>query len=115
MVTIEKLKEYGADADSGLARCFGNEDLYLKLVGMMPTEKHFEELSAALEENNLDKAFEAAHALKGTAGNLSLMPLYGPLVEITELLRTRTDTDYSDLMDVISEKRQELQKLYEES
>ena len=32
MVTIEGLKQYGADVESGLKRCMNNEGFYLKLV-----------------------------------------------------------------------------------
>ncbi len=32
MLTIDDLKTYGADTDTGLARCVGNEALYLRLV-----------------------------------------------------------------------------------
>ena len=32
MVTIEKLKEFGADTEEGLNRCMGNQDLYFRLV-----------------------------------------------------------------------------------
>ena len=59
----------------------------------------------------LDAAFESAHALKGVAGNLSLTPLYEPLVSITELLRAREDTDYSNLLNEILMQRDKLEKL----
>ena len=36
MITIEKLNAFGANAAEGLARCFGNESLYLKLVATIP-------------------------------------------------------------------------------
>ena len=31
MLTVEKLKDYGADVEKGLARCANNEALYLRL------------------------------------------------------------------------------------
>ena len=34
MITIEELKNNGADVNTGLSRCVGKEDLYLKLVNM---------------------------------------------------------------------------------
>ena len=40
-----------------------------------------------------------AHALKGVLGNLALTPIFKPVSEMTELLRTRTDTDYTPLYD----------------
>ena len=86
-MTIEALEAYGADVKSGLARCMGMRDFYLKLVGMVLEDENFERLDRALAARDTREAFEAAHALKGAAGNLGLTPLYGPLSEITEKLR----------------------------
>ena len=97
MLNIESLKEYGADVEEALTRCYGNEEFYLKLVGMMLNEASFTNLDKALAENDLSGAFEAAHALKGVCANLALTPLLEPVKEITELLRARTEMDYSDL------------------
>lgn len=99
MITIEKLKGFGADTDEGLGRCYGMEELYLRLVNMIPDEANFDKLAAALDEGDLDRAFEAAHALKGVLGNLSLTPMYETCSALTELLRPRTETDCAALAD----------------
>lgn len=111
MITIDKLKEYGANVEEGLSRCMGNEALYLKLVATIPNEPRFAELNKNIAENNLDSAFEAAHALKGVLGNLALTPLYDPVFEITELLRTREPADYTDILSKINEKVETLSDL----
>ena len=97
MITIEKLNEFGADTAEGLARCFGNEALYLQLVNMLPGEKSFAALEQATADGDLTAAFEAAHALKGVTGNLSLTPLYEKASALTELLRAKKDADYAAL------------------
>ena len=96
MITIEKLNTFGANTAEGLARCFGNEALYLKLVATIPGEASFGKLKDALAEKNLKAAFEAAHAIKGMMGNLGLTPLYELSSEMTELLRAGKDADYAD-------------------
>ena len=111
MLTIEALREYGANVDEGLARCFNNADFYLKLVGMLGNEKGFDKLEEALGKNDLDAAFEAAHALKGVLGNLSLTPAYTQVSEITELLRSRTNMDYSERLAGIMEQQKILKEL----
>ena len=111
MISTDKLREFGADVDAGLARCMGNEALYLRLVASIPSETNFDKLSKGIEEHDLDMAFDAAHALKGVTGNLSLTPLYEPIVRITELLRNRTDTDYTELLTEISDKKDKLKDL----
>ena len=48
MLTVESLREYGANVDEGLQRCFGNEALYLKLAATVPSEKNFDKLNDAI-------------------------------------------------------------------
>ena len=111
MITVEKLNQFGADTQDGISRCMGMDSLYLKLVGMTPDEKNFDLLKDAIEANNLDQAFEAAHALKGVMANLSLTPLSEKVIEITELLRKRTETDYGPLLKDILDLRDKLREL----
>lgn len=108
MLTIDALKQFGADTDDGLTRCMGNEAFYFKLIGKVVEDKNFSLLENAISEKNLDTAFEAAHSLKGVLGNLALTPIYEPVYEITELLRERRDIDYAPYLKKISEKRDEL-------
>lgn len=111
MLTIEKLNEFGANTDEGLERCFGNEALYLRLVKMIPAEENFDRLDAALQANDLDAAFAAAHALKGVLGNLSLTPMYDLSVEMTELLRSKAQTDYSPMLSRLLELKEQLTEI----
>ena len=111
MITIDKLKEVGENTDEGLARCCGMEALYLRLVAMIPAEANFDKLARALEDKNYDEAFEAAHALKGVLGNLSLTPMYETCSEITERLRARTDTDCAALLTELLSQRDTLSAL----
>ncbi len=111
MLTVDKLREYGANVEEGLQRCYGNEALYLKLAATVPSEKNFGKLKEALDAGNLDEAFEAAHALKGALGNLSITPLYTKVCEITELLRAKTQRDYAPLMNDIENLRKDYEAL----
>ena len=97
MITIDTLKEFGADVNEGMARCLNKEDFYLKMVNMGINDPRFASLKDVLASGNLDAAFEQAHALKGVLGNLALTPIFKPVSEMTELLRSRTDTDYMPL------------------
>ena len=113
MITVEALKEFGADTEKGLAMCMGNEALYLRLAGSVPNEAGFEKLAQSINAKDYDAAFEAAHALKGVLGNLSLTPMFEKASEITDLLRARTDMDYSSLLSELSGMRDQLAKLCE--
>lgn len=87
MITIQALKEFGADTETGLARCMKKEDFYLRLVGMSLKEPRFEQLEEALGKKDYKQAFEYCHSLKGVVGNLALDPLYKEICELTEALR----------------------------
>ena len=100
-MTLDDLIAFGANVDEGLSRCMNNEAFYLRLVETLKGEKGFEMLQTAINAGDLDAAFEAAHALKGVLGNLSITPLYEPVAEITELLRVKQDADYPALVDAI--------------
>ena len=98
MLTIDTLKAYGANVDEGVVRCMGNVDFYMKLVGKFRDNTKLAELQQQIEQGDLDAAFETAHALKGSCANLALTPLTQLVSEMTELLRQRTQTDYSELL-----------------
>ena len=110
-MTIENLAAYGADTQEGLKRCINNESFYLRMIRMIPGDPNFQKLYDAVDAGDLDTAFEAAHALKGSTGNLALTPIYAPVSEITELLRTRTQTDYTALVDRIRKGHDELERI----
>lgn len=111
MLTIEKLREFGANVDEGLGRCLGNEEFYLKMVNMALQESSFDKLRDAVSSGDKKAAFEAVHSLKGVLGNLALKPLYDPAVEMTELLRAQRDADYEALLQVILTQRDKLAAL----
>ena len=102
MLTVDALKAFGANTEEGLGRCFNNEAFYLKLVGMGLADANFDRLKAAMDAGNAKEAFEAAHALKGSIGNLALTPLYTPISELTEKLRGAAEIGATgDLLDTI--------------
>lgn len=108
MLTLEKLRTFGANVEEGLQRCVNNETFYLKLVEKAIHDPAFGNLREAAEKGNFERGFEIAHALKGVTANLSLTPLFIPISKITELFRHRTETDYRPFVEAIIAKRDEL-------
>lgn len=107
MLTVEALKQYGANTEEGLGRCFNNVDFYLRLVGMGLADANFDRLTKAVESGNAREAFEACHALKGSMGNLALTPIYEPVSALTEQLRDATELGdvsalYGRIMDAVA-------------
>ena len=107
-MTLQELQEYGADTADGMERCMNNEGFYFKMIGMALNDGSFDKLGGELQAEDLDSAFETAHALKGVYGNLALTPIFEPIQEITENLRSRTKMDYAPLYAKAKEKRDEL-------
>ena len=107
-MNIEGLTAYGANVEEGLGRCMDNESFYLRLVDTVRADPGFGELEKALQAGDLDKAFETSHALKGSLANLALTPLSEPMSEMCELLRARTEMDYSALMTQVKEQHEKL-------
>jgi len=111
VLTIEKLKAYGANVEEGMERCLNNEAIYFRLIGMAAEDAAFGRLEEGLRSGDLDAAFNAAHSLKGALGNLALEPMYRPVVELTELLRRKTPGDYDALLRAILAQREALRAL----
>ncbi|MBQ9480547.1 MAG: Hpt domain-containing protein [Clostridia bacterium] len=111
MITIEKLKEYGANVEEGLGRCMNNEAFYIRLVEMVLPDDKLDILEQRISSGDLDGAFETAHSLKGMYGNLSLTPIYMPVYEITEHLRGRSRIDYSALLSEAKRQKKLLEEL----
>lgn len=113
MLTLDALREIGVKPEEGLSRCMNNEQFYLSLVKRVAGDAGFQKLKDAIEAGDLETGFEAAHALKGVLGNLSLTPLYESVAEITELLRSRTEMDYTPMLETIMQQQETLEKICE--
>lgn len=114
MLTIENLNKIGVKTQEGLARCLNNEAFYLRLVAKVRNDATFDKLYDAINNNDLKLAFECAHALKGVLGNLSLTPMETPIKEMTELLRTGKEMDYSSYIDEIKKQKEIFDKVCDE-
>lgn len=93
MLTIDSLRAYGANVEEGLGRCMNMEPFYLRIVGMVKddVDGSFARLKAAMAERDTEKTFEAAHALKGSTGNVSLTPIFKPVCALSDMLKGHTD------------------------
>ena len=113
MLTINDLREFGANVDEGLGRCLNNEGFYLRLVGKAVADGNFEKLSAAVAAGDMEGGFEAAHSLKGVLANLALTPILDPVSRLTELFRHKEEGDYEGLLRTVLAERDRLLSLME--
>ena len=84
---LEKLQEYGCDIQGALTRTLGDEELLLNFIDMVLEDRSVDELYNAIIAEDISKAFDAAHSLKGISINVGLNPIYDEVVKIVEPLR----------------------------
>lgn len=72
----EKLKAAGIDVDDALARLMGSQALLERLLGKFTADQNMARLEDAAASGDAASGFEAAHALKGVCGNLSMTRLF---------------------------------------
>ena len=65
MITVEKLNEFGADTVAGLGRCMNNENLYLRLVGLVINQPEFDSLKQSVEAGDLERGLKPPMHSKG--------------------------------------------------
>lgn len=111
MLTLDALRDFGADTREGLERCLNNEAMYLSLIRRALENRSFDALAAAVAADDRKAAFEAVHTLKGMTANLALTPLYTLSSEMTELLRAGADADYPDYLERLLRLRDALLRL----
>ena len=86
-MTIKELYEsIGADYEDALHRLM-NDRLVTKFSLKFLDDQSFASLCAAMEAEDWETAFRAAHTLKGVAQNLAFTELGKPSAALTEALR----------------------------
>ena len=105
----------GMDHENTMKRFVGNQGMYLKMLDVFLADSSMGTLKAALGEGDLNGAFEAAHALKGMAGNMGLSRLYEAVCAITEPLRAgESGADYPGLFLAVQGEFEKVRLLREE-
>ncbi len=88
----EFYEQLGLDYSEVLGR-LGNDVIIKKFVVKFLNDASFRDLKEGLEQKDGEKAFRAAHTLKGICLNLGFSNLYTPSNELTEKLRGREVKD----------------------
>lgn len=84
---IAILRKYGCDVDGTLNRMLDDEELLVDCVYQVLRDPAFDILESQVKEGNASAPFEAAHSLKGIAGNTGITPLFDAISVIVEKLR----------------------------
>ncbi|MCD7837029.1 MAG: Hpt domain-containing protein [Lachnospiraceae bacterium] len=87
MELLDELRNIGVDVDEGIERLMGNTSLYERMLFKFADMMKNISVSPDFDDSNYSEITEAAHAVKGSAGNLSITPIYEAYTEIVSLLR----------------------------
>ena len=87
MTVKECYEKAGSDYDGVLNR-LGSEALIKRFAIKFLNDPSFQDLTDGLAEKDGEKAFRAAHTLKGICLNLGFAQLTEDVVNITEILRS---------------------------
>lgn len=83
-----------------------NNALIIKLVKKFESDQSYAELKQGLADKDVEKAFRAAHTLKGVCLNLGFDELFEVSAELTEKLRERKTAGSEELFQKVSQKYQ---------
>ncbi len=99
MYDNDKLSELGVDIEDGLKRFMGKQSIFEKMLKKLPKAFEDNKVMPYFESNDLAKALEKAHTLKGVTGNLSALKLYEAYSEIVALLRANEPDKAKELLE----------------
>lgn len=98
MTTQECYEQMGENYDEVVER-LGSERILKKFAIKFLADTSVEELKQGLDEKDGEKAFRAAHTLKGICLNLGFHKLFTASSDITEQLRGRDTSDCEALLE----------------
>lgn len=88
MDLLEELEGMGVDIKEGLDRVMGDESLYKMMLDMFVTTVKTTPVGPdEFDQSDREALIGKVHSLKGTTGNLSIVPLFTRYTEMLNLLR----------------------------
>ena len=102
MTVQEFYEEVGGDYNDIVTR-LKTEDRIIKFAGMFARDESYKTLVEALDAQDVDTAFRAAHTMKGMCQNMAFTRLLRSSQEITELLRAKDLESAKDMLSKVTE------------
>lgn len=93
---------FGGNYNDAMGRLL-TEERVKKFLLMFLKDTSFNDLEAAMEKEDYDSAFRAAHTLKGVCANLGIEKLGETASEITEALRAKDNDTACNLFANVAE------------
>ena len=102
MTVQEFYEEVGGDYNDIVSR-LKTEDRIIKFAGMFARDESYKTLVEALDAQDVDTAFRAAHTMKGMCQNMAFTRLLRSSQDITELLRAKDLESAKDMLSKVTE------------
>lgn len=110
----QKLENGGINVDEAMQRFMNNEKLLERFLKKFKPDPSYGNLVEAMEAKDCEKAFEAAHTLKGISGNLALSELHDLVSEQTDYLRGKDFETAEAMMPRVTKVYEKILKIIEE-
>jgi HPt (histidine-containing phosphotransfer) domain-containing protein len=91
--TRKALEAAGVSYEIGLERFMGNEALYEKFLIKFLSDSSYPTFIESMKKGDMKQAERAVHTLKGTAGNLSIDPLFCSADVVVKAIRSKAPDD----------------------
>lgn len=102
MTVQEFYEEVGGDYNEIMSR-LKTEDRIIKFAGMFARDESYKTLVQALDAQDVDSAFRAAHTMKGMCQNMAFTRLLTSSQDITELLRAKDLESAKNMLGKVTE------------
>ena len=102
MTVQEFYEEVDGDYNDIVSR-LKTEDRIIKFAGMFARDESYKTLVEALDAQDVDTAFRAAHTMKGMCQNMAFTRLLRSSQDITELLRAKDLESAKDMLSKVTE------------
>ena len=112
MTVRECYESVGSDFDGVLSR-LGSEAIIKKFAVKFLKDTNFYDLGEAIQEQDGERAFRAAHTIKGVCLNLGFDRLYEVTADLTERLRGRDVSGCGPYYEKVKERYEELRAALE--
>ena len=110
----DRLRAADVDVEGAIERFANKEERYIKYLKLFSSNKDFSDLITAIENDNVEEAFEHCHSLKGGVGNMGFKKMYSAIFEACEILRRGSmsgvkeivygvSSNYYQIIDIINE------------
>ena len=111
---LDDLQAYGVDLAETMDRFVDDEELYVSCLEEFRTEPSFDHLRSALDNGDMEAAFDAAHTLKGVTGNLGFTPLFNAVCPMVETLRSGANEGLEEKYNAIMAEKARVDAILEE-